>query len=464
MEDHPGDAEGEESRVADGVGLGGEVELSVGALLPLGGEPGRDGGLATVLGEVGDSAAEGDGAKGLGVFAVFVHVFGVEGEEGVRGRVVAAPEEGLHPGVGVLLRAPGELEMLGGGEGLALHVEHRCGECEEDDDGDCCERGTGCGGVQALAGFEGELGEGGAEQERHDRVDEEVDAQRLHASDEMRAAALVREAEDDQGGDATDGDAGAAEGGCGVVERVWALAVAEEQGGEDGEGADESEELEPLPLGEEPVVAGLLRGDDGWSFGGGEGVENGGERESGEGEDGVGEISLAQASEAQNDDEAEGVGRHQRMEGCGEDEGERGIEERAERGAVVECEGHGQQGERRGEAARGDVGIHQEQRGAGDGERPEGCEQAEAGELCGFVGDRALQDAVGCIEGETQAEEVGEQQNPGQREVGEMDEESEYRGEDGEVEVLADEDGVVREERGVEGELDAGNVEAAVLG
>ncbi len=71
------------------------------------------------------------------------------------------------------------------------------------DDGDCCECGAGGVGAQALAGFEGELGEGGAEQERHDGVDEEVDAQRLHAGDEVGAAALVREAEDDQGGDAS---------------------------------------------------------------------------------------------------------------------------------------------------------------------------------------------------------------------------------------------------------------------
>ena len=45
-----------------------------------------------------------------------------------------------------------------------------------------------------------------------------------------------------------------------------------------------------------------------------------------------------------------------------------------------------------------------------------------------------------------------------------MDEEGEDGGEDGEVKVLADEDGVVREERGVESELDASDVEATVLG
>ena len=84
--------------------------------------------------------------------------------------------------------------------------------------------------------------------------------------------------------------------------------------------------------------------------------------------------------------------------------------------------------------------------------------------MCGVAGEGALQDAVRGIEGEPEAEEVGEQKNPGQGEMGVMDEEGEYWSEDGVVQVLADEDGVVREERGVEGELDAGDVEAAVLG
>jgi hypothetical protein len=45
-----------------------------------------------------------------------------------------------------------------------------------------------------------------------------------------------------------------------------------------------------------------------------------------------------------------------------------------------------------------------------------------------------------------------------------MDEAGEDWGEDGEVKVLADEDGVVRKERWVEGELDARYVETTVLG
>jgi len=82
---------------------------------------------------------------------------------------------------------------------------------------------------------------------------------------------------------------------------------------------DESEELKPLPLGEEPVVAGLLGGDDGGRFGGREGLKDRRECECGEGEDRIGDGSLAQAGEAQDKHEGEGVCGHQGMEGCGED-------------------------------------------------------------------------------------------------------------------------------------------------
>gem|GEM_PF-6176751 len=88
------------------------------------------------------------------------------------------------------------------------------------------------------------------------------------------------------------------------------------------EGAGETEEFEPLPLGEEPVVAGHFGGDDCGGFVGREGVEHGGESEGGEGEECVGEVSLTEAGEAQDKDEAEGVGGHQGMEERGEDEAE----------------------------------------------------------------------------------------------------------------------------------------------
>ncbi len=71
---------------------------------------------------------------------------------------------------------------------------------------------------------------------------------------------------------------------------------------------------------------------------------------------------------------------------------------------------------------------------------------------------------MGGEEGEPEAEEVGEEENPCEGEMGEVDQEGEGGSEDGEAEVLCDEDGVVGEERGVEGVLDASDVEAAVFG
>ena len=70
---------------------------------------------------------------------------------------------------------------------------------------------------------------------------------------------------------------------------------------------------------------------------------------------------------------------------------------------------------------------------------------------------------MGSVEGEPETEEVGEQQYPGEREMRKVDEEGEHGSEDGEVKVLANEDGVVREEGRVEGELDSGDIEATVL-
>ena len=195
--------------------------------------------------------------------------------------------------------------------------------------------------MQALACFEGELGEGCAEQERHDRVGEKEDAERLHAGDEMGGGAFVREEEADEDGDAADRDVGATEVGGVVVEGVGVFAEVAQERGENGEGADETEELEPLPLGEEPVVAGVFGGDDGRGFVGREGLERGGESEGGEGEDGPGEMSLTEAGEAEDKDEGKGVGGHQGMEERGEDEAEGGGEKRAEGAAVVECEGYG---------------------------------------------------------------------------------------------------------------------------
>lgn len=68
-----------------------------------------------------------------------------------------------------------------------------------------------------------------------------------------------------------------------------------------------------------------------------------------------------------------------------------------------------------------------------------------------------------CVEGEPEAEEVSEQKNPCEGEVGEVDDEGKGGGEEGEAEVLGDEEGVVGKEGGVKGVLDSGYVETAVL-
>lgn len=91
-------------------------------------------------------------------------------------------------------------------------------------------------------------------------------------------------------------------------------------------------------------------------------MERGGESEGGEGEDGPGEMSLTEAGEVEEEDEGEGVSGHQGMEERGDDEAETGIEVGAKVvSVVVECEGHSKQREWGGEAASGDVGVHEEQ-------------------------------------------------------------------------------------------------------
>jgi len=83
--------------------------------------------------------------------------------------------------------------------------------------------------------------------------------------------------------------------------------------------------------------------------------------------------------------------------------------------------------------------------------------------LRGVVREGPTEDFVRCVEGEPEAEEVGEEQHPGEGEVGEVNEEGEDGGEDGEAKVLGDKEGVVGEEGGVEDVLDSGDVEAAVF-
>ena len=51
----------------------------------------------------------------------------------------------------------------------------------------------------------------------------------------------------------------------------------------------------------------------------------------------------------------------------------------------------------------------------------------------GFAEDRALQDAMSSVESQPQAEEIGEQQDPGEGQMREVHEEGEDGSEDGEV-------------------------------
>ena len=87
----------------------------------------------------------------------------------------------------------------------------------------------------------------------------------------------------------------------------------------------------------------------------------------------------------------------------------------------VEREGDGQQRERRGEAARGDVGVKEHEGGRGDGQCPPGSEQGDAAELGGVAGKAAAQQQASSEECEGDAEELDQQEYPWQRQMGDAD-------------------------------------------
>jgi hypothetical protein len=80
---------------------------------------------------------------------------------------------------------------------------------------------------------------------------------------EMGTSGFAREDEGDGCGDEAGSDGGAAEGGGGLVQNGGIAGVVAEEEREDDERTGEAEELVPLPLGEEPVIAGELGGEDG---------------------------------------------------------------------------------------------------------------------------------------------------------------------------------------------------------
>jgi hypothetical protein len=92
-----------------------------------------------------------------------------------------------------------------------------------------------------LAGFEGEPRESCSEKERHDCVEQEVDAKGLQPSDEVVWRVLVREEQGDEDGDDADGDVGAAEVGGSFAEGGGLFAEVAQKCGEHGDGAGETE-------------------------------------------------------------------------------------------------------------------------------------------------------------------------------------------------------------------------------
>ena len=112
---------------------------------------------------------------------------------------------------------------------------------------------------------------------------------------------------------------------CGAVEGSRACGAGAAR--EDGERAGESAELKPVPLGEEPVVAGVRGGDDGGGFGGREGLERWRRGERGGGEEREGEsCGWRRRVRRENEDEGERVGGHQRMQERGEEQAEAAAE------------------------------------------------------------------------------------------------------------------------------------------
>ena len=106
VEHHPRRAEDLQVRVTNGVALIAKIFLGGGTLLPERRQWGSDRGLAAILRVVRNGAAQRDGAEGLGVFAIGVHVASVEREERILWCVLFRPQEGLDPRIGVLRSAP----------------------------------------------------------------------------------------------------------------------------------------------------------------------------------------------------------------------------------------------------------------------------------------------------------------------------------------------------------------------
>ncbi len=124
----------------------------------------------------------------------------------------------------------------------------------------------------------------------------------------------------------------------------------------------------------------------------------------------------------------------------------------------------GQQGERRGEAACGEVGVHQQQGGAGHGQCPPGGQQGNARPLRPGLGwETATREAECGIEQQHRGEEIEAQQHVVQRSVAEANQARHRWSKQGVVGGSSDERAVQRKERRLQEQFYAGQVETAIL-
>jgi hypothetical protein len=220
---------------------------------------------------------------------------------------------------------------------------------------------------------EEELAEFCAEDKNHDEVDDLELAEGLEAGDAVGGGVGVGEEDGDgDGGEAGD-KGGAGEGELGVSWLGEMLRSGVARGApcgdcEQGEGCDEADDFVPAPLGGVPVGAGGGDAEVGCGLGWGEAV---GERGEGEGEgdeggcgpDADGWLRGALGDEDQGG--CSGVCGHEGVHGGGEREAGEAEDEGAAAGDLGRCGwgevergGEGEHHAGRGEAARGEVGVH----------------------------------------------------------------------------------------------------------
>lgn len=210
VEDHPCGAKGEDAGVALCVVELAEVLLGLRALPPTDREwrfagEGTIRRFSAVFGVVGQHAALCDGAEDLCVFTVGVDVTGVERENGVGWGVVFDPDEGLDPGVGVVVAGPFDLWRRREGEALDSEEAHKTGADESEGNSDRPAA------VAISRGRAGDIDGESSEEHGHDGVGHEVDTQWLDAGDGKGVVAFMREEQDVEAGNNRERNGGAEE-------------------------------------------------------------------------------------------------------------------------------------------------------------------------------------------------------------------------------------------------------------